>query len=76
MSILLTTVVISQLCYDPKQDIGDRYWLSKAQLLEQELVQLVKNKKANCIDLTNKAQLKEAKFLVKVDASGKTIIVK
>lgn len=76
MSILLTTAVISQLCYDPTMDIGDHFWLKKAQLLESPLTALVEHKKAGCIELSNNEKRKEAEFLVKVDASGKTLVIK
>lgn len=77
MSITLfaATALISQLCYDPKEDIGDHYWLKKAQIFEQQLTAAVKNKQAVCLTLDNKAKRDEAKVLARVDATQKTITV-
>ena len=36
-TLLATAALISQLCYDPQQDIGDHFWLKRAQIFEKQL---------------------------------------
>ncbi len=73
---LLAAALISQLCYDPQQDIGDHLWLKRAQIFEKQLSVAVEKKIAVCLPLTNEHQRKEAQYLANIDATQKTIIVK
>ena len=75
-TLLATTALISQFCYDPSQDIGDHFWLKKAQIFEQELTMAVKEKADICLPLRTEQQRKEAQYLAHIDATQKTIIVK
>ncbi|NRA82596.1 MAG: hypothetical protein HRU22_02075 [Gammaproteobacteria bacterium] len=75
-TLLATAALISQLCYDPQQDIGDHFWLKRAQIFEKQLTVAVNNKTAICLPLRTEQQRKEAQYLANVDATKQTIIVK
>lgn len=77
MSIsIIAATLASQLCYLPEHDLGDKYWLKKSNLLEHKLTVVVENKKTSCIELTTQAELEEANWLVKLDHTKKTLVLK
>lgn len=72
---IVSAALVSQLCYFPAHDLGDGYWLKKANLLEPELMAAVKSQSDTCIELTKQSELDEAAYLVKLDPTKKTIVL-
>jgi len=77
MSILFAAVIgLGQLCYNADHDIGSGEIMRGAVTFEQLLGKAMKNRESTCWSIHSEAQLAEAKKLVLMDATGKTLTIK
>jgi hypothetical protein len=74
-SQLLDANTASHVCYRAEDDIGSRKWLEKADIFYQALADAAKAKQPLCLALTNDAERKEARALVALDATKRTVIL-
>lgn len=71
--LLVATMSLGQLCYNPDEDINAHNFMEKAVLLEKPLSLSIKSKDHTCIELKNQKELSEAKFLVSMDSTKKAL---